>query len=264
MPIGFQVVFRAVDDRVLAPDPGTRRALATTILRIGRDKGLFGTGAGDTHAHAILACNDAKVGRFVHDARLALRARLGFDIAPPSIKPIRDVWHAQSLLGYVHRQDTHHGVVLDPVREATSLPDLLGLRVGNLWVADRVRAVVPRVTRTELLRHWGIEELVEAVDLGTLAEAGAAAVGITTLEGRHALVVEARRACAQATSADTFDVATALGLAPRTVRDLRAAAASPLLVRAVRLQMGLRAAHAESNPFTALTPPATASPPPPA
>ncbi|MBM4369361.1 MAG: hypothetical protein FJ102_24320 [Deltaproteobacteria bacterium] len=250
MSQGFHVVFRAVDDRVLAPDDATRRALAGCLLRVGRTRGLFGLGAADTHAHALLAGNAATAGRFVHDARLSLPVVLGIPMAAASVKPLRDVWHAESALGYVHRQDTHHGVVADPYREATTLPDLLGLRLGHLWTAQRVREVVPRVSRASLLAHWGLDALVEGFDLDLLAEAGAAAAGVATLVGKSPRVVEVRRACIFAAAGESPSrVAEALGIATRTLRELRESPAAPLALRAVRLQMGLRLARPRVDPF---------------
>lgn len=72
MPLGYQVVFRAEGDRVLAPDDGRRRAWASALLEHGRPHGLFGFGLGDTHGHAVLACSRGAVSGFVHDLRLSL------------------------------------------------------------------------------------------------------------------------------------------------------------------------------------------------
>lgn len=241
MPIGFQVVFRATEDQVLAPTPGDRMNVVGTLLRVGRDKGIFGVGVADGHAHAALVCTPVQLGRFVHDARLALSAALELPMAAPSTRPIRDVWHAENVLGYVHRQDTHHGVGRDTYRDGTTLPDLLGLRVGNGWISERVRTLLPRVTRADLLAHWGLESLEEGFDLGRLAEAGAAAAGVASFRTRSKQVVAARRACvAVAAGHDADVVARALGLSPRTVRRLRADEPPAAMVRAVRLQLGLR------------------------
>ena len=248
--LGYQLVFRAVDDRVLAPDAARRRAYASVLARVGRPAGLFGFGLADSHGHVCLACSEAAAGRFAHDARLALKAALDLPILRAHVTPIRDAWHASNLLRYVHRQDAHHGAGLDPLREGTSLPDIFGLRPYESWLADRVRQVVPRVTRAALLGHWGLLELTEGVDLATLAESGAAAVGVGALRGRDARVVAARGACVHAAmSASTTTLANALEVTTRTVRTLRATPPDPRLVRAVRLQMGLRALIDVGNPL---------------
>ncbi len=243
MPLGYQVVFRAEDDRILAPDVGRRRAWSRALLEHGGPHGLFGFGLGDTHGHAVLACERPAVSRFIHDLRSSLRSRLGVRLVDPSVRSIDDTWHAENALGYVHRQDVHHGVGADPFREGTSLPDLLGLRPRGLWLAERVRALLPRVKRTDLLAHWGIEGLEPAFCLRQLADAGAAAIAVSRLGGRGADVVQARRACVAAAPRDlsAADLAAALGVATRTVRHCRGEPADPTLVRAVRLQMGLRA-----------------------
>lgn len=242
MPLGYQVVFRAEDDRILAPDVARRRAWSRALLDHGRPHGLFGFGLGDTHGHAVLACERPAVSRFIHDLRLSLRSRLDLRLVDPSVRPIDDTWHAEKALGYVHRQDVHHRVGADPFREGTSLPDLLGLRPPGLWLADRVRALLPRVKRVDLLAHWGIDALDPAFCLGQLADAGAAAIAVSRLMGRGIDVVEARRACVAAAPSDvsTADLAAALGVATRTIRDCRGAPVDAGLVRAVRLQMGLR------------------------
>jgi hypothetical protein len=240
MPFGRHVVLRAVDDRVLALDSEHRRAFAVTMRRIGREHGLFGFGLADTHGHAILV-GDTEPVRFVHDIRPALARVLGFPLAPAAVRIIRDVWHAENLLAYVHRQDEHHEVHADPRREGTSLQDLCGLRPAGVWLAARVRKHLPRVTQEDLLRQWAIPTLDEALALEHLADAGAAAIGVARLTGREAEVVKARRACVHAAvDIPTVRLAEALAIAPRTVRELRAEPADPLYVRAVRLQMGLR------------------------
>ncbi len=259
MPLGYQVVFRAEDDRILAPDVARRRAWSRALLDHGRPHGLFGFGLGDTHGHAVLACERPVVSRFIHDLRLSLRSRLDVSLVAPSVWPISDTWHAESALGYVHRQDVHHGVGADPFREGTSLPDLLGLRPRGLWLAERVRTLLPRVKRADLLAHWGIQGLEPSFSLEHLADAAAAAVAVSRLEGRQIEVVEARRACVAAAPAEVTasTLAGALGVATRTIRDCRAAPVHPVLVRAVRLQVGLRlrVAPAEKGSFVSDVPP---------
>ncbi len=176
----------------------------------------------------------------MHDARLALGSALEARIGAPSLFPIEDGRHAQRLIAYVHGQDAHHGVGLDPWREGTSLPDLLGLRVTAPWLIDRVRAIAPRLRRPQLWQEWGREE-IEAIELSLLAEAAASAVGSIALTGNTPAVVSARiAAVAAAGSLGTAELAVALGLTARAVQRLRSRPASPVLVRAILLQCGLR------------------------
>ena len=241
MPVGYQLVLRAEEDQVLAPDVATRRAVAGTIRRIGRKHGLFGYGLADTHGHLGLLGDRSEAGRCAHDLRLALAGTVAAPLSTLAVHPIRDVWHAESTLAYMHRQDAHHGVGADPLREGTSLPDLCGLRPDGLWLADRVRAFIPRITRAELLRQWGIGELLEAFELGDLADAEAAAAGLGVLRGKTPAVVEARVACVHAApAAGARALAETLEISERSVARLRRENADPRWVRAVRLQMGLR------------------------
>lgn len=240
MALGVQVVFRAVDDRVLAPTPAARRAFVGVMLRVGRRFDLFACGLADSHGHAGLARED--VSQFVHDARIALSHALDVPVGTPTRWPIRDTWHAEKVLGYVHRQDQHHGVELDPLREGTTLPALFGLRIDGLWLPDRVRSLLPRLTRADLLAQWGIPSLAEGDALEHLADSAAAAAGVGALVGLSTPVVEARRAAVHACrDTPASQVADALAVTPRCVRKLRLQEPDAALVRAVRLQVGLRA-----------------------
>ncbi len=213
------------------------------MLRVGRPHGLFGFGVADTHGHAVLAT--VSPGRFVHDAKLALSSALGLELVAPAVSEVRDTWHAEAVIGYVHRQDKKHGSDLDPLREGTSLHALLGLHPDGVWIAERVRKQAPRLQRGDLLGQLGVDSLDEGVKLDTLADAAAGAMGVATLEGRSAEVVRARLAAVHAAGElPPRAVAQALGVTDRAVRKLRAQVPEPALVRAVRLQMGLRAALA--------------------
>lgn len=243
VPVGCQVVFRAVDDLVLAPSAEKRREFASVMLRVGRPHGLFAFGVADTHGHAALAL--AAAGRFVHDAKLALARALELELVTPTISVIRDTWHAEKVIAYVHRQDEKHGSNLDPLREGTSLHPLLGLVPDGAWIADRVRKLAPRVQRADLLAQLGVLRLDEALSLPVLADAAAATVGVATLDGNGADVVRARLAAVHgAAEIPAREVAAALGVTDRTVRKLREREPEAALVRAVRLQVGLRLALA--------------------
>ena len=100
------------------------------MWRIGGRHGLFACGLADSRGHAALAQEAA--GGFVHAVGLALGHALVVHLGPPALWPIRDVWHAERVLGYVHRQDEHRGVEADPLREGTTSPALFGLRVDLL------------------------------------------------------------------------------------------------------------------------------------
>lgn len=246
MPVGYHIGFRARDERVLAPEAGGRRAFAAVMKSVGRERGLYAFGLADRHGHAVLHGVDAPVAEFIQYAVLALRARLGPGVVGRVIREVRDGFHEESLIGYCHTQDVHHGSHLDPLREGTSLPDLFGLRPDGAWLAARVRELAPQLDRKLLLDQWGIPSLSAAsvaTDLRVLAECGAAAVGVQALVGRPERVRAARHACVEVAGPDarTSALAEVLGIDERTVRRNRENAADPRLVHAVRLQLGLRA-----------------------
>jgi hypothetical protein len=253
MPTGFQIIFRALDDRRLASTAGQRRAFAETIKRIGKSLGLVSFGMADTHGHATLFCERSQAGRFAHDLKLALAALFDCPMATLAIKELRDTWHLQNTVRYTLRQDEHHGVHDDRAREATSLPDFCGLRPSGLWMAQRARELLPRLTRAHLLEDWGLSELIPSFSLATLAEAGAAAAGTGSLEGLSAAQTRAKVACVHlASDEDTRDVAAALGIHDRTVQRLRKKNPDNHWIRAISLQMGLLRSIGIEHPDAAL------------
>lgn len=245
MAAGYHIGFRSELDDLLALDEHGRRAFAQAMWQVGRDQGLYVFGLADRHGHAGLAGPKVQVGRFLHDASLALRRRLGVKVVARVIKEVADSWHAERLVAYIHEQDVGHGLECDPRREGTSLPDCFGLRPEGAWLAARVRQFAPRVTRADLLQSWGLGSLDEAVEpppLSELADLGAAALARSHLEGREPVVVAMRRACvALVPDAPAAAVAQALSVDERSVRRWRRAGAAPALVRALRLWLSVRA-----------------------
>lgn len=242
--VGWQVILRADTERVLAPRAADRRRLAALTLDVGEPFGLFAFGFPDSHHHSGLECDRETAGRFAQALSVSFRAELKVPMAPASFWPINDLRHKYKLLGYLVKQEQHHGADIDPFREGTSLPDLLGLRPRGLYLAKRVREGLPRVDREELLRHWGIPALTEAVEISQLAEAGAASVMAATIRERTRAAGDARVACAYAAKdLGSAAIAEALGITQRAVERLLLKKPKPALERAVKLQMGLRKAH---------------------
>lgn len=241
MAIGFQIIFRAEDDQVLAPTLAKRRLLAGILLEIGRARGLFAFGVADTHGHADLFGGMDVVGEFVHDLRVTVGWRLRLKLRRPEIWKIRDVWHARSLIDYSHRQSEHHGVDIDPFRECTSIPDLMGLRVIAPWLAERVAANVPRYAGPVCPVSWGKDPFEHTVRLSVVPEAAAAAFGLADLRGRSPRVVEARTTAVHAAAGfPLVEIAAALDVSTRTVYALRASDVDPIAVRCVLRQAALR------------------------
>ena len=57
MAIGWQVILRLEDDRVLTPTPAQRRVFADTTQRVGRRCRAYVFEAPDTHAHVAAHCS---------------------------------------------------------------------------------------------------------------------------------------------------------------------------------------------------------------
>jgi len=249
MGLGYHVIQRLDDDRVLVRDAAARRVYAATVLRLGKEAGLFCFGLPDNHSHVGLECDRVTAGRFAQRLGTALRKRLELPVpfAPARLREIRDQSHLTNAFGYIAAQAQHHGIDADPWLEATVVPDLLGLRVVGSYVLLRVRALLPRLRREHLLAKLGVTRLERGHDLTDLEDAAAAIIGKPTLVGRAALVHRARHAAvavARAEGATTARMAELLGMSRRSVRRLLRKDPRAAYVRAVGLQLGLRALRA--------------------
>ncbi|MBM4369353.1 MAG: hypothetical protein FJ102_24280 [Deltaproteobacteria bacterium] len=247
MPLALQFVYRRQDSAPLAEDDGDRRSLIAAMLAAGRENGLVVAGAADTHAHAV-ARGAKRPDRLAAATqyRVCTARGDGARLEPTRVTAVRDQWHLQNTFFYVLKQAQHHAVGGDPRFEATTLPDMLGLRVIAPWLPARVHAALPRLSRHQLLEILGVDELVPGFDIATLADAAAAAVATRDLSRRTPLVVEARRAAVELGSEHLYDdeLAALLGIHPRSIRKLRVRPVRLDLVRAIALQMGLRASGA--------------------
>ncbi len=242
----------------IASTPTAFRLAARVLLARGVGRELITFGVADTHAHAVLACSRAEAGVFARAVETTLRLLLHLPVPfeAARIRPIVDQRHLGHAARYSLRQEERHGTRLDALRDGTSLPDLLGLRVVEPGFAARFAARLPRQRPEDLLPLLGVELGQGPVDftalghpLGhVLADAAAAALALPDLDGQDAERMAARRAA--------IHLALAAGLRPGRVADLlrssvravqRLAASPPRLdlVRAIGLQLRLRAALAE-------------------
>lgn len=245
-PIGFHVTLRLEDDRPIATTPAALRTVARVVLSQGEARGLLAFGAADDHLHAELVTDRASAGAFARYVESALRWRLGlrarFERA--RIRPLHDQKHAYNTFHYAQRQDSRHELALDPAREGTSLPDLLGLRILDTSLVARVRTHLPRVRRRELVAHFpeGAFDHAPSIDLDVLAEAAAAAFALEDLRGRSSGATRARRAAVHAAGPDVPSerLGESLGLRSRAVQVLRALPREAHAVRAVEQQALLR------------------------
>ncbi|MDP2306257.1 MAG: hypothetical protein Q8P18_09550 [Pseudomonadota bacterium] len=244
-PLGFHLVFRARDSRVIAPDVGAQRTLAVTLHRIGERYGLCAFRASGDHLHTANLCDRAAAGAFAQAVGSALTQTLGISTGFGStfLKPMLDQPHVEEVFAYIHRNAEKHGVGNDPTHEASSIQALLGLRVAPSPFIPRVRARLPRVHRGQLLKLLGVAELAPMVRIDLLADAAAGAVGLAHLDDT-APAVRARQAAVRLAlpTVPLGAVADALALSERTTRRYRSTDADPSLERMIALRMGHRAA----------------------
>jgi hypothetical protein len=247
MPCGHQVVLRLADDKILAPSVSARRRLASVVLSVARPFGLLSFRWSDTHGHLLTTEERAEAAEVARRVEIALQLAFapGVPFERCRVTPIKDPWHLKSTFVYLLKQDDHHGFQHDLAREASNLPDLLGLRVIGTWTAARVREHLPRLRRGDLLEAVGWRDPDrDGFELhGDLRDAAAAAVGAASLAGREPLIVGARCAAVHLASETWSDaqIAERLGITPRAVRRLRLTPPRKELVRAVRQQLVLRA-----------------------
>ena len=241
-PFAQHLTIRLHGDRVLAPSVPARRAGARCVLEAGRRAGLLVFRIADTHLHAVLTGSRAAVGGFVRALVTKWHHALapGARFEPARLTPVRDQRHLASAVRYVLRQDERHGLDVDPLHDASNLPDLLGARVIGAPTARLIREHLPRFDP----RVYLPELAPVGVDLALLGDAAAAAFALPDLVGNAPQVVDARRAavCVAQGAAHVDDIASTLGIHPRSVRRFFAHPSRPEHIRAVTLQLQWRAA----------------------
>jgi hypothetical protein len=234
-----------------AATPMTWRILARTILEKAHELALLSFGYADNHLHIEIAAERGAAGEFARRLSLSLGRRLphlrGFERA--WIEPVRSGPHLYKLFDYILRQRDHHKLAIDPLREATSLPDLLGLRPRGLFIAQAVKNHLPRVDRRRLLTLYRVPSL-EPVDgpLERLVDAGCAVAALEELSGQSPEVCVVRRSIVSiaGTRLASATLADMLQVSARTLRRIRTEAPDPRYDRALRLQLALMA-HKESE-----------------
>lgn len=244
MSFASHLMLRPRLDRVLAASPGGRRALADTVLRVTRPFELLGFRAADTHMHVLLGCDEAgarECGRRI-EIGLTQRLRLDPGFALAYARPVVDQRHLRNAFGYILRQEERHEIARDPFHDASSLPDLLGLRVRRPDLVRRVGEWLPRVRLAEL---WSLlPEGVEPVAAGVLSDSAAAALALPRLGLRWPDAIEARAGAVQAAPhLGTGALSDALTVSTATIRRLRSRPVDPRLARAVVLQARMRTGH---------------------
>jgi hypothetical protein len=151
----------------------------------------------------------------------------------------------------VLRQPLHHQLPLEPRREASNLPDLLGLRRLGSYTRVNVRRHLPRVRRADLLALLGVTELLSARGPAEwMVEAALAASALPDLTGKSPEAVAARRAVVLLAKGrvPSRTVAGWLRVSERAVLDLRRAGADPELVEAIERQLYLMRELPQARP----------------
>ena len=244
-PIGYHVMCRFKDRRVIAPTPEARRLVSRIILEKAVGHRLLALNGADNHLHQALVEPRSVCGRLVHRIETSVKAQLKIPVGwdEPLFKPIWNQGHLYHAFGYILDQEPRHELARDPYHEATNLSDLLGLRVLGAYTANYVREYLPRISRVDLLRHLGVEELVEATGPPSLVvRATLAASGLQDLTSRDAEGRAARCAAMEVVGGQVSRtrLAAMLEVDRRTLLRMNGTEADRKLVRAVKLQLGLR------------------------
>jgi hypothetical protein len=254
--LGYHLVLRLGDDRVIAPSRATRRRIASKFADLSRTWPILCWKLADTHLHLLVLADADAVTELVRRVRIWFTnaLALGAPLELQRRKPLSGQSHLESTFHYVLRQDDHHGVETDRLHDASAILDILGLRVLAPEVPLRVREHLPRLGRPALLKHLGVDALEEASELGHLREAAAAAFGLDAL-GVDRLSVAARAAAILAVSTTRVAAAEVLGITPNSATRLARVQVPPRHLRAVRLQMALMAQKAATDGLFVREPP---------
>ncbi len=269
--LGYHIMLRCDDDRVLAPSDQARRALARAVYRVAERFPLLSFGAADNHLHLVVLCDRARAAELAGRLKRSMRWTLGLrvDFFPVRIKRLADQHHLVSAFHYSLGQRNKHGVRSDPYLDASSLPELLGLRLLATGTIPLVREWIARLGRERLLLHLSLPTLepASATTLGSLAHGGhgallcdaaCGALALPTLQGRGADVVRARNALIKllAPHCSTIRIAKLTDRSPSQVRHLKSLPHQPHLEHAVSLQIAVRVGllHQRTELTGAVTP----------
>ncbi len=258
--LAWHVTARLRRDRVIAARSGDARRIARIVLRQARpggggDPGLVAFSVPDTHMHVLLACDRRRAGVFVNHLLggmvRGLELEGGFGEA--WFGPVKDQRHLRSAVHYILRQHQHHETEHDPFREASNLPDLLGLRTLGAYTAGPIRRLLPRLRRSDLATYLG-GPLQAGSHPQFLADATAGVVAAESVQARGQVARDARVAAAHWAHGRGLSqdwTAQRLCIHPRTVRRHLERDPDADLLRGIGLQVGLREAHRPSHALTA-------------
>lgn len=148
-PLGHHVTLALEGRLLLAADVAGRRLLARIVYEHLEGRGLVGFGAADDHLHLHLACDRLSCGRAVRGLAGAIHKRLGHVVPfePSRYRPIETARHDRNTYLYGLRQEERHGTSIDPLFDASSLPDRIGARVLLTRAREPVAALLERGSR---------------------------------------------------------------------------------------------------------------------
>jgi len=245
--LGHHIRLRLINNAVLTSTPRGFRTIAQVVLEKARNHDLLSFGLADNHLHIITGagCEERAAHELGRRVALSLRRRLTIDarFEKAYVKPILDAAHLRNAFTYPFRQDVRHGLSMDPTREASNAPDLVGARILGAYTVPNVMRALPRTPMRQLYGYFGVEKLEPADGpLEAIVPAARAAAGLHSLAGSTSEVFDARRAVI-AVVGDRLDLgclARLLGVSRRTVSLLKHRPAPARLVQATRLQIAIR------------------------
>jgi hypothetical protein len=165
-------------------------------------------------------------------------------------EPILKQQHLINCFNYILKQQPRHNLAWDPYLEASNLPDLLGLRLIGAHTIRHVKTLLPRVDRRQLLGYLGLSTLEPADGpLEQVVPAALAAAALSDLRGRGPEKAAARRAVMEIVGSrmTLTELATGMEVNRRTLQRARPVAVDAALVKAIRLQLGLRSLKADQS-----------------
>ena len=245
--LGWHVTMRLADSRVIAKEPWERRVAAFSLLELAAAFGLIAFHLVDTHLHALIVGSRERAGVFARriEGTLHARLRLGCPFEAARFSPVGDQARLASTFAYVLDQAERHQLVNDPLREGSSLPDLVGLRVVHAdGIAHCARRHLPRLRPEEFAARYLPAPCTTKLDCAQLAEAAAAVLALPHLRTRAPRAVLAKHAAVVVGLAEGFsvrEIAGALGLSTRRIERLRRTPPpAAAVVQATRWQLRLR------------------------
>ncbi len=244
-PLGHHIRIRLEDGRVIVHSDEERRVVARVVLKQGRGDGVLAFSLPDTHLHLEALCSDRAASRLCQRIATSLKQRLNLSMSFVTYphEAIGDQRYLFNTFRYLLTQHKRHDVELRSFLEATNIPDLLGLRPMGRYTRGNVQRALPRVHAATVLDWLGLSGLRPAGGpLNAVVDATLSASALSSLTGRSRSVVDARRCLLEVVGhrLNGSELASLLGVAERTLYDLKHRPADPELVRAIRLQLGLR------------------------